>query len=177
MALNVNVEKYDQIKLFGSRCRFRLSVIHLFILCKAYWMFALLEMHIFRFSLGAPRFSDPSMLKRAFRAWPASHSIRLKCEATGAPPLKYTWLKDGNKMSTRRMDPYLNTSIWYLKLRDLVPNDSGTYTCLVSNPYGSINHTYTLQVVGKFRKTKCSHARLLLKQNPQAKSRTIFYKV
>ena len=139
-------------------------------------MFALLEMHIFRFSLGAPRFSDPSMLKsRAFRAWPVSHSIRLKCEAAGAPPLKYRWLKDGFKMPTRRMDPYLNTSIWYLKLRDLVPNDSGTYTCIVSNPYGSINHTYTLQVVGKFRKTKCSNA--LLKQKPQAKSRTIFYKV
>ena len=113
-------------------------------------------MHIFCSSSGAPRFSDPSMLKRAFRAWPASHSIRLKCEATGAPPLKYKWLKDGVKMFMRRMDPYLNTSIWYLKLKDLVPNDSGTYTCIVSNPYGSINHTYTLQVVGEFsRKQKC----------------------
>ncbi|XP_020606914.1 fibroblast growth factor receptor 2-like isoform X4 [Orbicella faveolata] len=99
----------------------------------------------------APRFSDPNMLKRAFRAWPASHSIRLKCQATGAPPLKYTWLKDGMKMPSRRMDPYLNTSIWYLKLKDLVPDDSGKYTCIVSNPYGSINHTYTLQVVAKPR--------------------------
>ncbi|KAL9983806.1 hypothetical protein ACROYT_G006036 [Oculina patagonica] len=99
----------------------------------------------------APTFSDPSMLKRAFRAWPASHSIRLKCLATGAPPLKYTWLKDGEKMPKRRMDPYLNTSIWYLKLKDLVPDDSGKYTCIVSNPYGSINHTYTLQVVAKPR--------------------------
>ena len=54
----------------------------------------------------------------------------------------------------RRMDPYLNTSIWYLKLKELVPNDSGKYTCIVSNPYGSINHTYTLQVVGEFSKTK-----------------------
>ncbi|KAL9983809.1 hypothetical protein ACROYT_G006040 [Oculina patagonica] len=100
---------------------------------------------------GAPTFSDPSMLKRAFRAWPASHSIRLKCLATGAPPLKYTWLKNGEKMRKRRMDPYLNTSIWYLALKNLVPDDSGKYTCIVSNPYGSINHTYTLQVVAKPR--------------------------
>ena len=57
-------------------------------------------------------------------------------------------------MPSRRMDPYLNTSIWYLKLKDLVPDDSGKYTCIVSNPYGSINHTYTLQVVGEFSKTK-----------------------
>ena len=104
--------------------------------------------------LEAPRFSDPSILKRAFRAWPASHSIRLKCKANGAPPLKYTWLKDGMKMPRRWMDPYLNTSIWYLRLKNLLPNDSGKYTCIVSNPYGSINHTYTLQVVGEFSKTK-----------------------
>ncbi|KAL9983811.1 hypothetical protein ACROYT_G006043 [Oculina patagonica] len=98
---------------------------------------------------GAPTFSDPTMLKRAFRAWEATHSIRLNCSATGAPPLKYTWLKNGEKMPNREMDPYLNTSIWYLKLKYLVLDDSGKYTCIVSNPYGSINHTYTLQVVAK----------------------------
>ena len=57
-------------------------------------------------------------------------------------------------MRKRKIDPYLNTSIWYLKLKDLLPDDSGKYTCIVSNPYGSINHTYTLQVVGEFSKTK-----------------------
>ena len=80
--------------------------------------------------------------------------IRLKCRATGAPPLTYTWLKDGDKMPRRRMDPFLNTSTWSLKLKDLEPNDSGKYTCVVSNSYGSINHTYTLQVVGKLSKTE-----------------------
>ena len=114
----------------------------------------LIGKHIFCSSLGAPRFSDQYMLKRAFRAWPASHSIRLKCEATGTPPIKYTWLKDGKKMRKRKIDPYLNTSIWYLKLKDLLPDDSGKYTCIVSNAYGSINHTYTLHVVGEFSKTK-----------------------
>ena len=94
-------------------------------------------------------FTEPSMLKKAFRAWPASHSLKLKCSASGAPPLKYTWLKNNEKMKRRRMDPYLNTTLWFLKLKDLVPDDSGKYTCIVSNPYGSINHTYTLQVVGK----------------------------
>ena len=98
---------------------------------------------------GAPTFSDPNMLKRAFRAWPASHTIRLKCKAKGTTPLKYTWLKDGQKMPPRRMDPHLNTSLWYLKLKDLVPDDSGKYVCIVSNQCGSINHTYILKVVGK----------------------------
>ena len=107
------------------------------------------------------------MLKRAFRAWPASHSTRLKCQATGVPPLKYTWLKDGMKMPSRRMDPYLSTSIWYLKLKNLVPNDSGKYTCIVSNPYGNINHTYTLQVVGEFSTNVDNYAHLAQKDNSQ----------
>ena len=47
------------------------------------------------------------------------------------------------------MDPYLNSSLWFLRLKDVVPDDSGKYTCIVNNPYGSINHTYTLKVVGK----------------------------
>lgn len=102
-------------------------------------------------STRAPVFSDPKLLKRSFRAWPASHSIRLKCQATGAPPLKYKWLKDGKVVQKRRLDPYVNSSLWYLKLRDLVPTDSGRYTCLVSNRYGSINHTFTLQVVARPR--------------------------
>lgn len=30
-----------------------------------------------------------------------------------------------------------------------MPTDSGQYTCIVSNEHGSINHTYTLEVIGK----------------------------
>lgn len=96
-----------------------------------------------------PSFTDQSFLERRYRAWPASHTIRLKCEATGAPPLQFRWLKDGQRLLSRRMDPYLNSSLWFLRLRDVVPDDSGKYTCIVTNPYGSINHTYTLKVVGK----------------------------
>lgn len=44
--------------------------------------------------------------------------------------------------------------MWYLKLKDLVPLDSGKYTCVVSNAYGSINHTYTLRVVGTKKQYK-----------------------
>lgn len=36
----------------------------------------------------------------------------------------------------------------------VVPSDKGNYTCIVENEYGSINHTYQLDVVGKKAKTK-----------------------
>lgn len=36
----------------------------------------------------------------------------------------------------------------------VVPSDKGNYTCIVENEYGSINHTYQLDVVGKKAKAE-----------------------
>ena len=36
-----------------------------------------------------------------------------------------------------------------LTMKDLVPTDTGKYTCNVSNAYGWINHSYDLDVHGK----------------------------
>ena len=91
-------------------------------------------------------------LARTLTEWSVGHSVMLKCKAEGAAPLKYTWLKEGKILRARILDPYLNTSIWYLKLKDLVPGDAGEYTCIVSNPYGSINHTYSVRVQGEYRR-------------------------
>lgn len=35
-------------------------------------------------------------------------------------------------------------------MESVVPSDKGNYTCLVDNEFGSINHTYTLDVVGQY---------------------------
>ncbi|XP_078358971.1 fibroblast growth factor receptor-like 1 isoform X2 [Oculina patagonica] len=99
----------------------------------------------------SPRFVDSVRIQQTFIAWPARHSVRLKCRANGSNPLRFQWLKDGDPSIHRRLQPRLKTNMWYLKLKDLVPLDSGKYTCVVSNAYGSINHTYTLRVVEKSR--------------------------
>lgn len=99
--------------------------------------------------LDSPKFVDSTRMKQKFIAWPARHSVRLKCKANGSTPLKFQWLKDGQAKIQRRLQPRIRTDMWYLKLKDLAPLDSGKYTCLVSNAYGSINHTYTLRIVGE----------------------------
>ena len=91
----------------------------------------------------------PRYLKKIIRSLAKVSLIVLKCKAKGTPPLNYTWLKDGEFLNGRRLDPYLNTSIWYLKLKNLEVKDAGQYTCIVSNRYGNINHTYTVTVLGK----------------------------
>lgn len=39
---------------------------------------------------------------------------------------------------------------WTLIMESAVPSDKGNYTCIVENKFGSINHTYTLDVVGQY---------------------------
>lgn len=34
-------------------------------------------------------------------------------------------------------------------MESVVPSDKGNYTCVVENEYGSLRHTYQLDVVGK----------------------------
>ncbi|XP_066968317.1 fibroblast growth factor receptor 3-like isoform X4 [Macrobrachium rosenbergii] len=75
---------------------------------------------------------------------PAGNVAELKCQARG-PNLTFTWLKDGEKPARQLGDVRIKGAM--LKMENLVPTDSGNYTCVVSNQYGSINHTYSLEVI------------------------------
>lgn len=46
-------------------------------------------------------------------------------------------------------------------MESVVPSDKGNYTCVVENEYGSINHTYHLDVVGEFASPKGAAVRQL----------------
>jgi len=70
------------------------------------------------------------------------------CNATGALPMTYRWLKDGKDIGYRRLDPTMRTDLPYLKLQNLIEEDSGGYTCLVSNSFGSVNRSFRLFVQG-----------------------------
>lgn len=37
---------------------------------------------------------------------------------------------------------------WSLVMESFVPSDRGNYTCVVDNKYGSITHSYVLDVLG-----------------------------
>lgn len=40
-------------------------------------------------------------------------------------------------------------------MESVVPSDKGIYTCIVENEHGSINHTYSLDVIGKMHTSIC----------------------
>lgn len=49
-------------------------------------------------------------------------------------------------------------------MESVVPSDKGNYTCLVENEFGSINHTYHLDVVGEFAFLAALHPQSVLAQ-------------
>lgn len=40
-------------------------------------------------------------------------------------------------------------------MESVVPSDRGNYTCVVENKYGSITHSYVLDVLGKKQMIQC----------------------
>ena len=79
-------------------------------------------------------------------------NITLTCTSSGSPPDTFTWMKDGVPV-TQSTDittvTYTNTmavfsssyTISYVSI-----NDNGTYTCTVTNPIGSDNYNFTINI-------------------------------
>ncbi|XP_076877147.1 fibroblast growth factor receptor-like 1b isoform X2 [Brachyhypopomus gauderio] len=91
-----------------------------------------------------PRFSQPTKMRRRVLEQPVGSAVRLKCSASGFPTPLITWWKDHVQLS--RSERGLRPQ-WTLALKNLQPQDSGRYTCRVSNVAGHINATYKLDVI------------------------------
>ncbi|XP_078696173.1 uncharacterized protein LOC144924636 [Branchiostoma floridae x Branchiostoma belcheri] len=79
---------------------------------------------------------------------PAGKTVKMRCPATGRPRPTIRWLKDKQEFrESDRMEGYkIRNKHWSLVLTGIVPADEGFYTCIIQNAYGSINHTYELDV-------------------------------
>uniref|UniRef100_A0A8C2PSR9 Fibroblast growth factor receptor 2 n=1 Tax=Cyprinus carpio TaxID=7962 RepID=A0A8C2PSR9_CYPCA len=88
-------------------------------------------------------------MEKKLHAVPAANTVKFRCAAAGNPKPEMRWLKNGKPFKQEdRMGGYkLRLQHWTLIMESVVPSDKGNYTCVVENAYGSINHTYTLDVV------------------------------
>ncbi|XP_065152226.1 fibroblast growth factor receptor 2 [Paramisgurnus dabryanus] len=97
----------------------------------------------------APYWTSPEKMEKKLHAVPAANTVKFRCAAAGNPKPKMHWMKNGRPFRQEdRMGGYkVRQQHWTLIMESVVPSDKGNYTCLVENSYGSINHTYTLDVV------------------------------
>ena len=83
---------------------------------------------------------------------PSGDVLKLDCKATGTPPIRYSWYKDGKILLARCINSIASLIVndrHDLILKDLVPSDSATYTCKVENNIKVIQHNFRLTVQGK----------------------------
>uniref|UniRef100_A0A673ND46 Fibroblast growth factor receptor n=1 Tax=Sinocyclocheilus rhinocerous TaxID=307959 RepID=A0A673ND46_9TELE len=97
----------------------------------------------------APYWTSPDKMEKKLHAVPAANTVKFRCAAAGNPKPEMRWLKNGKPFKQEdRMGGYkLRLQHWTLIMESVVPSDKGNYTCMLENAYGSINHTYTLDVV------------------------------
>lgn len=97
----------------------------------------------------APYWTNTEKMEKRLHAVPAANTVKFRCPAGGNPAPTMRWLKNGKEFKQEhRIGGYkVRNQHWSLIMESVVPSDKGNYTCLVENEYGSINHTYHLDVV------------------------------
>ncbi|XP_071584961.1 fibroblast growth factor receptor 1 isoform X5 [Heliangelus exortis] len=97
----------------------------------------------------APYWTYPEKMEKKLHAVPAAKTVKFKCPSSGTPNPTLRWLKNGKEFKPdHRIGGYkVRYATWSIIMDSVVPSDKGNYTCIVENKYGSINHTYQLDVV------------------------------
>uniref|UniRef100_A0A8C1RVW4 Fibroblast growth factor receptor 3 n=1 Tax=Cyprinus carpio TaxID=7962 RepID=A0A8C1RVW4_CYPCA len=88
-------------------------------------------------------------MEKKLLAVPAANTVKFRCPAGGNPTPTIHWLKNGKEFKgEQRMGGIkLRHQQWSLVMESAVPSDRGNYTCVVQNKYGTIKHTYQLDVL------------------------------
>uniref|UniRef100_A0A8C2ATF3 Fibroblast growth factor receptor n=1 Tax=Cyprinus carpio TaxID=7962 RepID=A0A8C2ATF3_CYPCA len=97
----------------------------------------------------APFWTRPDRMEKKLLAVPAANTVKFRCPAAGNPTPTIHWLKNGKEFKgEQRMGGIkLRHQQWSLVMESAVPSDRGNYTCVVQNKYGTIKHTYQLDVL------------------------------
>uniref|UniRef100_A0A8C1RWE1 Fibroblast growth factor receptor n=1 Tax=Cyprinus carpio TaxID=7962 RepID=A0A8C1RWE1_CYPCA len=104
---------------------------------------------ILLFQAEAPFWTRPDRMEKKLLAVPAANTVKFRCPAGGNPTPTIHWLKNGKEFKgEQRMGGIkLRHQQWSLVMESAVPSDRGNYTCVVQNKYGTIKHTYQLDVL------------------------------
>ncbi|XP_028314267.1 fibroblast growth factor receptor 1-A isoform X3 [Gouania willdenowi] len=97
----------------------------------------------------APQWASPERMEKKLHAVPASKTVKFRCQASGNPTPTLKWYKNGKEFKKdHRIGGFkVRDHVGTIIMESVVPSDKGNYTCVVENQYGSINHTYQLDVV------------------------------
>ena len=76
----------------------------------------------------------------------AGSHIKLDCVADGTAPISYQWTRNGKPLTRMKYQTYGPI----MKIEKLVLGDTGNYTCIATNIFGSSNCSYAIKVYGSY---------------------------
>uniref|UniRef100_A0A8B9LR70 Fibroblast growth factor receptor n=1 Tax=Astyanax mexicanus TaxID=7994 RepID=A0A8B9LR70_ASTMX len=125
----------------------------------------------------APYWTHPERMEKKLLAVPAANTVKFRCAAAGNPTPTIHWLKNGKEFKgEQRMGGIkLRHLQWSLVMESAVPSDRGNYTCVVQNKYGTITHTYQLDVLERSPHRPILQAGLPANQTVEVGSNVEFY--
>ncbi|XP_054167517.1 fibroblast growth factor receptor 2-like [Oppia nitens] len=96
----------------------------------------------------APYFTKWDKMRLQLISEPAGSQLKLFCPSGGTPTPTIRWFKDTKLLegTVRENSEMMQMKKWMLSMDNIAPSDSGVYTCVVSNIFGQINHTYNVEV-------------------------------
>ncbi|XP_053195836.1 fibroblast growth factor receptor 1-A-like isoform X2 [Scomber japonicus] len=98
----------------------------------------------------APQWVTPEKMEKEKRPHVLTgNTVKFRCQASGNPVPSLRWYKNGKEIrkDQRIREFKIRKHRWTLIMEFVVPSDKGNYTCVVENEYGSLKHTYQLDVV------------------------------
>ncbi|XP_072177345.1 fibroblast growth factor receptor-like isoform X2 [Diadema setosum] len=95
----------------------------------------------------APRFIEADRMQPE-KPVPSKTRVKLRCPAQGMPAPNITWIKDNEPkwLDNTIRKTRVELKGYSLTVRKSIPSDTGEYTCIVSNEYGTIQFTYSVNV-------------------------------
>ncbi|XP_072302108.1 fibroblast growth factor receptor 4 [Eucyclogobius newberryi] len=96
-----------------------------------------------------PYWTHVQRMEKRLYAVPAGNTVKFRCPAMGSPMPSIRWLKNRREFrgEHRIGGIKLRHQHWSLVMESVVPSDRGNYTCVVENKFGSITHSYVLDVL------------------------------
>uniref|UniRef100_F6QQF5 Fibroblast growth factor receptor n=1 Tax=Ciona intestinalis TaxID=7719 RepID=F6QQF5_CIOIN len=98
-----------------------------------------------------PRWVNEQKMQKRLHAEPAGNTVQFRCAVQGARPITVDWYKDGEPIKKNgRLGGYkFRQRNQQISLESVIMSDRAKYMCVAHNKYGSINHTYELDVVAR----------------------------